>query len=118
MFKQFRGSIFILISALMFGAYGLLSRGIEQYDVFFQTYVRCLLISIVLVAFGIARQSFKRIEKEDYRWFAVVIGFTIFSIAPIVYAYKYLTLGTASFLFYGALTVFTYILGLHFSKRS
>ncbi len=117
MIKQLKGSFLILISALMFGAYGLLSRGIEQYDVFFQTYVRCLFIAIALLIFGIIRKEFKRIEKEDIKWFVVVCVFTVFSIAPIVYAFKFLTLGTASFLFYGSLTIFTYILGFLFFKE-
>jgi len=117
MIKQLKGSFFILISALMFGAYGLLSRGIEQYDVFYQTYVRCLVVALALLAFGLFRKEFKKIEKEDFKWFVVVCMFTVFSIAPIVYAFKFLTLGTASFLFYGSLTIFTYILGFVFFKE-
>lgn len=117
MLKQIKGSIFIIISALMFGSYGLLSRGIEQYDIFYQTYLRCLIISIFLLVLGYINKDFKRIKKEDIKWFVVVCIFTIFSIAPIVYAFKYLTLGTASFLFYGSLTIFTYILGFAFFKE-
>lgn len=117
MLKQLKGSFLILISALMFGAYGLLSRGIEDYDVFYQTYVRCFVIALALLILGIFRKEFKRIKKEDIKWFVVVCLFTVFSIAPIVYAFKFLTLGTASFLFYGSLTIFTYILGFAFFKE-
>ncbi len=117
MFKQLTGSVLILISALMFGSYGLLSREIENYDIFYQTYLRCFVIALILFVLGYVRKDFKRIDKQDIRWFLVVCAFTVFSVAPIVYAFKYLTLGTASFLFYGSLTIFTYILGFGFFKE-
>lgn len=112
-----RGSFFILISALMFGSYGVFSKYLDTYPIFFQTYVRCSFITIILALYGILTKKFKRIEKEDYVWIGLILFFTSFSIAPIVYAFQHLTLGTASFLFYSAYTMFTFILGRIFFKE-
>ncbi|MBP7967769.1 DMT family transporter [Candidatus Woesebacteria bacterium] len=113
-----RGSIYITISALMFALYGVFLRQLEQYDVFYQTYVKSFLIIFILLAIGIYQKSYRKIDKKDYKAYAVVLLFTIFSVAPITYAYRYLELGTASFLFYASLTIFSYIFGaLFFSEK-
>lgn len=98
----------------MFGSYGVFSKYLASYDIFFQTYIRCFTVTAVLWAYGMYSKKLKKIDKSDYGWFAVVFLFTSFSIAPIMYAFRFLTLGTASFLFYSSLTIFTYIFGLVF----
>ncbi len=95
----------------MYGSYGVFSRYLGDYDIFFQTYIRCLLIAGILGVIGLIRKEFKPIKKEDVKWFAAMGFFSIFSIAPIVYAFRYLEIGTASFLFYAAYTIATYIFG-------
>ncbi len=113
-----KGSIYITISALMFALYGVFLRQLEQYDVFYQTYVKSFLIIFILLAIGIYQKSYRKIDKKDYKAYAVVLLFTVFSVAPITYAYRYLELGTASFLFYASLTIFSYIFGaLYFSEK-
>ena len=113
-----KGSIYITISALMFALYGIFFRLLEHYDVFFQTYIKSFVIVGILLAIGIYQKSFKNIDKQDYKGYAIVLLFTIFSVAPVTYAYRYLELGTASFLFYSSLTIFSYIFGaLFFSEK-
>lgn len=113
-----RGSIYITISALMFALYGVFLRQLEQYDVFYQTYVKSLLIVLILLGIGTYQKSFRKIEQKDYGGYAIVVLFTVFSVAPITYAYRYLELGTASFLFYASLTIFSYLFGaLFFSEK-
>ncbi len=111
------GSLFIIASALAFGSYGVFSRYLENYDVFFQTYVRCLMVAAVLAIFGVVKHQFKPIARKDWGWFATVLLFTTFCIAPITYAYRFLTLGVASFLFYSSVTVFSYLFGFLFFKE-
>ncbi|MEP7103247.1 MAG: DMT family transporter [Candidatus Dojkabacteria bacterium] len=117
MLKPLKGSLFVLISALMFASYGFFSRFTESYDVFFQVYVRCFFITIILVIVGLIRKDFKKIDRADLKWFITICSFTIFSVSPILYAFRFLSLGTASFLFYGSTTIFTYILGFLFFKE-
>lgn len=113
-----RGSIYITISAFMFALYGVFLRQLEHYDIFYQTYVKSFLIVLILLIIGTYQRSFKKIEQKDYGAYALVILFTVFSVAPITYAYRYLELGTASFLFYASLTIFSYIFGaLYFSEK-
>lgn len=114
---MFKGSLFLLTSALAFGSYGVFSNYLERYDIFFQTYVRSFIITGILLIYGIYAKQLKKIDKKDYRWFAVILFFTSFTIAPIVYAFRYLTLGTASFLFYSSFTISTYIFGFIFFKE-
>lgn len=111
------GSLFIVASALAFGSYGVFSRYLESYDIFFQTYVRCFLVAAVLAIVGIAKNQFKPIARKDWGWLATVLLFTSFSIAPITYAYRYLTLGVAAFLYYSSVTVFSYLFGFLFFKE-
>jgi drug/metabolite transporter (DMT)-like permease len=63
------------------------------------------------------RREFKRVARKDLGWFSVVIGFTLFTVAPIMYAFQHLELGTASFLFYASFTIFSYIFGFYFFKE-
>lgn len=112
-----KGSGLILISAIMFGSYGIFAKILSQYDVFFQTYVRCFLVMIVIGGYAIVTKQWKRIQREDYKWFATVLVFTSFSIAPITYAFRYLTLGNASFLFYSSVTICSYLFGFLYFKE-
>lgn len=114
---NFRGTLFVAISALMFGSYGVFARFFSQYDVFYQTFVRCAIITLLFVLYGVVKKQFKKIDKADWNWFAVVLIFTNFTVAPIVYAFQKLEIGTASFLFYASFTIFAYILGFIFFKE-
>lgn len=108
------GSILILISALMFGSYGVFSKYLSGYDVFFQTYVRCGIVALIFAMYGLWRKQFRLIEKKDIRWFLIILSFTTFSIAPIVYAFQHMSLGLSSFLFYASFTIFSYLFGFLF----
>lgn len=111
------GSLFIIASAVAFGSYGVFSRYLGSYDIFYQTYVRCFLVAAMLAIVGVVKHQFKPIARKDWGWFATVLLFTSFSIAPITYAYRFLTLGVASFLYYSSVTVFSYLSGFLFFKE-
>ncbi len=113
-----KGSLFITIAALMYGFYGVFFRLLEGYDVFYSTYVRSFVIVAILLIMGLYQKSFKKIDKEDFKGYAIVLLFTVFTVAPVTYAYRYLELGTASFLFYASLTISSYIFGgLFFAEK-
>lgn len=112
-----KGSLLVLVSALMFGSYGVFSKYLGQYDVFYQTFVRCLIVTLCFIAYGVYKKQFTPIAQADRKWFIVILIITNFTVAPIVYAFRYLEIGTASFLFYASFTAFTYILGIIFFKE-
>lgn len=114
---NFKGGLFVLISALMYGSYGLFAKYLESYDIFFQTYIRCFIIALILIIYGLWKNQFRKIEKEDFFWWFIIIGFTLFTIAPITYAFRHLNLSTSSFLFYSSYTIFTYLFGFLFFKE-
>ncbi len=112
-----KGTSLILISALMYGLYGLFAKYLEHYDILFQTYVRCLFVGGILAVYGLYTHKLKRIQRADWYWFCVIFAFTSFSIAPIMYSFRFLTLGTSSFIFYASLTIFSYVFGFLFFKE-
>lgn len=115
--NNLKGSLLVLISAVMFGSYGLFSRYLGSYDIFYQTFVRCTLVTLCFITYGLYKHQFTPIAKADRKWFVVILIITNFTIAPIVYAFQHLAIGTASFLFYASFTIFTYILGIIFFKE-
>lgn len=116
-FKKYTGESLVLISALMFGSYGIFSRLLANFDIFYQTFVRCFIITLIFILYGLYKGQFKKIEPSDYKWFLSILTITNFTIAPIVYAFQKLEIGTASFLFYASFTIFTYILGVIFFRE-
>ena len=114
MLKQFKGSLLIVFSALCFGSYGVFAKYLAGYDLFYQTYVRCFIVTTILLIVGLSTKKLKKIKRQDYKYWATILGFTIFTITPITIAFRNLPLGTVSFLFYSAFTVFTYIFGVVF----
>ena len=117
MYKQLQGSFLILFASLCFGSYGVFAKYLAQYGLFYQTYVRCFIIVIILVVVGLLTRQIKLIKREDYKSWLPILVFTIFTITPITIAFRNLPLGTVSFLFYSSFTVFTYIFGRVFFKE-
>ncbi len=116
-FKQFKGSLFIVLASLMYGSYGVFSKYLADYGIFYQVGIRALLIALFLLLIGYLQKSFKKIERKDIKWFLIINFFTIFSIAPITFAFGHLSLGTSSFLFYSAYLIFNYLLGIIFFQE-
>lgn len=107
----------MILASLMYGSFGLLSRALEDYGIFFQNYVRSFAIVGILFVIGLATKQLKPFARKDFKWLAITCFFSCFSIAPIVYAFRYLPLGTTSFLFYGSLTACSYLIGIIFLKE-
>lgn len=102
----------ILIASVLFGTYGVWSKIMgEHFGIFYQSWVRALIIIIILLPLLIYKKQFKRIERKDMKWLWFFIGFSLFTQAPLYYAYTTLSLGTATLLFYGALIVASFTVG-------
>ena len=106
------GYIYILLSTLAFASYGVWAKLIgDRYGVFTQAWTRALLICVVLLVIGLITKQFKRFDKADMKWVGVYTLFSIFTVAPIYYAFTQMGIGTATILFYAAYMVASYVIG-------
>lgn len=102
----------ILASALCFALNGVFARILgHEFGVFYQGWVRSAIILAVMLPIAILGKYIKPIQKAHRKWFAITMIFTVFSQAPIYFAFNHLTLGTATFIFYGIFLITTYVIG-------
>lgn len=95
------GAPLVLLSALMFGSYGVWARLIgNAMGNFFQGWTRSLIILIILIPFALIRKEIIKIEKKDRKWLIIFLIFTSLTQAPIFYAFNHMDVGTASLLFF------------------
>jgi drug/metabolite transporter, DME family len=107
-----KGYAMILASALCFSSYGVWSRMLgKDFGIFYQGWVRSAVILVVLLPIAIIGHHLKRIRKGDRKWFSITMGFTLFTQVPLYFAFIHLPLGTATFLFYAAFIITSYITG-------
>lgn len=110
-----KGYMMILASAVCFSLYGVWSRILGMgFGVFFQAWVRSLMILVILLPIAIARKELKPVKKEDRKWFLATMIFTVFTQAPLYFAFNRLPLGTATFIFYGFFLISCYAIGCFF----
>lgn len=107
-----RGYLMILGSALFFGSYGVWSRLLgAHFGVFYQAWVRSAFILIVLLPFLIFSKQLKPIAPQDRKWFAITMLFTVFTQAPLYFAFNHLELGTATLILYALFLITSYLIG-------
>ncbi len=109
---KLRGYLMVLASALCFGTYGVWSRFLgPEFGIFYQGWVRSIIILILLVPIAIFGKHLKPIKKGDRKWFATTMIFTVFTQVPLYYAFNHLPLGTATLIFYGLFLISSYVIG-------
>jgi drug/metabolite transporter (DMT)-like permease len=110
-----KGLVFILVSTVMFGSYGIWSRLIgNSFGVFYQGWTRTLLISLVLFPILYFRKEIVAIQKKDWKWMAIFLVSTSLTQAPIFYAFNHMDIGTATLLFFVGMIIMMYIVGFVF----
>lgn len=113
--NQSKGIILIILSALLFGSYGVWSRLIgTDFGVFYQGWTRALPISIIMFPLLYFRKEIIKIEKEDYKWFSIYLIFTSLTQAPIFYAFNHMDIGTATLLFFVSMLLTMSVVGFTF----
>lgn len=106
------GTSYILISALFYGSYGVWSRlMVGSFGEFSQAWTRGLLLLIVVLLINLKLKLFKKIRKEDFKWFLAIALAGGLNQAPYFLGFEHLSIGTATLLFYAALVVGGYVLG-------
>lgn len=112
MSSKLKGSLFVLVSSLLFGSYGIWAVLLgSDFGVFFQGWVRAFLVLLVLISVAYFTREWKPLTKADLRLYAWPCGFGIFSQAPIYYAFQHSGVGIASLIFFAASLIAAYVIG-------
>lgn len=107
-----KGPLFVFASALLFGSYGVWAVLLgSDFGVFFQGYVRSLLVLLILVPIAFFQKAWLPLRKEDWRKYAWCCGFGIFTQAPLYYAFQHAGVGISSLMFFSALLITSYVVG-------
>jgi len=116
--QKTKGAGFILMSAFLYASYGVWSRLMANYfGEFAQAWTRGLVLLVVTLFLNLIFKFFKPIKKGDWKWF-LIISMMGLNQAPVFYGFKYLTVGTATLMFYAALLVGGYVIGkLSFKEK-
>lgn len=111
------GSILIIISTLFYSTYGVWSKLMQgTFSEFTQAWTRALILLLVLLPIGFFMKSLKKIERKDWKWFAI-LGLASLNQAPYYFGFEHLSVGTATLLFYCFLTLGAYLIGALFFKE-
>ncbi|MEK6840286.1 MAG: DMT family transporter [Nanoarchaeota archaeon] len=113
-----KGILFVLISTLMFGSYGVWSKLIgDSFGIFYQSWSRALIIALLLFPFLLWKKLIVPISKKDLTWFIVFLFFTSLTQAPIFYAFNHMDIGSATLLFFVSMLLTMYIVGILFLEE-
>ncbi|MDO8610831.1 MAG: DMT family transporter [bacterium] len=113
MSSQLKGTIALILSAAIFGSYGIYSRMIGlNFGIFSQSWIRNGITSLILFApMIIYRNWFKKIQKKDLIWLTLwTLGGSVNMVFFFI-ASNYLTFGTLYFIAYAFIIVTGFILG-------
>lgn len=116
--KSLKGSIYLTLSTIIYGLYGLFSRQTSVFNPFAQTTFKYIfIVLIILVIFIFQKDNWKRINKKDIKWFLVWIVPCSFQPILSFIAFNHLPLGTVYFLIYSTMISGGIISGLLFFKE-
>jgi drug/metabolite transporter (DMT)-like permease len=102
----------LLAAALCYGTFGVWSRLMgPSFAPFYQSWVRGIIILLVLTPLILATKAFRRIDRRDWGGLSVYIGFTIFTQVPLYYAFNNAPIGTVQLVFYSLFVLSAYAYG-------
>lgn len=115
---EVKGLSFIVLAALSHGLYGIFSRiiGIE-FGQIFQIVARSSILLLFFTVFTVYQKNWKKINKQDYKWFVLMIVPGLVALASMFTAFNYLSLGTVLFTYYAVSTLGSYLLGFFLFKE-
>lgn len=112
---KIKGIVLILLSALMFGSYGIWSRLMgQEFGPFYQGWTRALIIVLIVLPLLLSRKEIVRIERADRKWIVTFLIFTSLTQAPLYYAFNHMDIGSATLLFFVTMLLTMYVVGFLF----
>jgi drug/metabolite transporter (DMT)-like permease len=102
----------MLLASVFYGTYGIWSHLMgSSFAPFYQTWVRSIVIMLVMLPVLLATKSFRKIDRQDWPQMAVFVGFCIFTQVPLYYAFNHVPVGTVQLIFYALFLVAAYTTG-------
>lgn len=109
------GILLILLASLLFGSYGVWAKLIGgDMGVFFQGWSRGLIIALALFPILYFKKLIVPIQKADWKWLIIFLGFTSLTQAPLFYAFTHMDIGSATLLFFVSMLLTMYTVGFLF----
>lgn len=119
MHKALIGFVLLLFSTVIYGLFGVFSRYINEFSPFSQSWVKSvIIILLILVVFVVGKSKWKKINKQDIKWFLIWI--LPASLQPVMsfLAFNHLPVGATYFLIYSTMILGGIISGkLFFSEK-
>lgn len=107
-----RGYTMILVSAVLFGSYGVWSKLLgNDFGIYYQGWVRSAIVLAILLPLMFATKSYRKIEKGDGKWILITVLFGVATQAPLYYAFNHASIGTATLIFYAMFVITSYAVG-------
>jgi len=99
--KKTKGYLYLTISTAIYGLFGVLTRNFSNFSPFSQSWVKAFFtVSIIILLFLFGRTSWKKIRREDIKWFLVWILPASFQPVLTYLAFINLPVGLVYFLTY------------------
>lgn len=107
------GYMMVFLASILFGSYGVWSKlmGEGEFGIYYQGWVRALIVLILLTPFMIYTKKLRLPKRKDWKWFAIFLGFTVFTQVPLYYGFINTGVGAATLMFYGMYLITSYIIG-------
>lgn len=104
---------YIMLSALLFGSYGVLSRFLsEDFNPFTATWTRSLMIVIILIIPVAYSRSFKMIRRKDIKWLSILLGSASLIFPLNFYGFTHLHVGAATLIMFSSYVITQYVIGV------
>ncbi len=112
MTEKTKGELAIVVAAMLYGFVGVFSRLINfQIPLYFQQWVRNLFAVAVFGMLLLVTKDWKKIQKNDMKWFFLrsICGFVSF--VTIYIAFNFISFSTNYFVSYAAATIMSFAIG-------
>lgn len=105
-----KGYLMLVVAAVLYSTYGVWSRLMgDTFPPLYQAWTRGVLIVAMMLPYLLWTRSIRRIDRKDWKFFAVYLLLTACTQAPLYYAFNNAPIGTVQLIFYATLVITTYI---------
>ncbi len=112
MSSQFRAAIALLTATFLYSFFGVLTRVLGfELPIFYASFTRDLAGAALLLIPLILARRWQKVAQADWKWLVLRATGGVFGFLGSYFAFYYLPLGTAYFIFYGGSTIFGFISG-------
>jgi drug/metabolite transporter (DMT)-like permease len=110
--ETFKGAIFVFLSSILYGSYGVWSVLLgKDFGVFFQNYVRTGIVLLLVIPICFVTKSWQRIGREDFKYFFLTAAFSTCTQVPLYYAYQHAGIGITSIVLFSFALFTSFLFG-------